>query len=230
MYSPANLLKTQRSPRKERNTQLRWPESRESIRRVPELNPFFANGVSGHQNLRMAGLRRFARIARTVMGPKWVSSNFLHINLYCRRVPPCAVKTCAVRPGFARVVAELWAADPNNVQVPVKPNASPGQQSEAPRPRWKPGPEQNPGPENQDSQHMLEQPRGYFPDTVSGKSAEFCRTVCGNLEELFRQISATTPSRATPYDLSKLLRNLLEEEIKAPTPTLSALVRTQPVY
>ena len=79
-------------------------------------------------------------------------------------MPPCAVKTCAVRPGFARVVAELWAADPNNVQGPVKPNASPGQQSDSPRPRWKPGPEQNPGPENQDSQHMLEQPRGYFPE------------------------------------------------------------------
>ena len=26
------------------------------------------------------------------------------------------------------------------------------------------GQEQNPGPENQDNQHMLEQPRGYFPD------------------------------------------------------------------
>ena len=32
------------------------------------------------------------------------------------------------------------------------------------RRRWKPGQEQNTGPENQDSQHMLEQPRGYFPD------------------------------------------------------------------
>ena len=29
----------------------------------------------------------------------------------CRCVPPCAVKTCAVRPGFARVVGELRAAD-----------------------------------------------------------------------------------------------------------------------
>ena len=66
-----------------------------------------------------------------------------------RRVPPCAVKTCAVRPVFARVVGKLRAADPSNFQVPVKQN---GQQSEALRPRWKPGQEQNPGPENQDSQ------------------------------------------------------------------------------
>ena len=56
------------------------------------------------------------------------------------------------------------AADPSNVQRPVKQNASPGEQSEAPRRRWKPGQEQHPGPENQDSQHMLKQPRGYFPE------------------------------------------------------------------
>ena len=79
-------------------------------------------------------------------------------------MPPCAVKTCAVRPVFARVVGELRAADPSNVQGPVKQNASPGERSEAPRPRWKPGQEQNPGPENRDTQHMLEQPRGYFPE------------------------------------------------------------------
>ena len=68
----------------------------------------------------------------------------------------------AARPVFARVVGKLRAADPRNVQGPVKQNASPGEQSEAPRPRRKPGQEQHPGPENQDSQHMLEQPRGYF--------------------------------------------------------------------
>ena len=79
-------------------------------------------------------------------------------------MPPCAVKTCAVRPVFARVVGEVEAADQSSVQAPVKQNASPGEQCEAPRPRWKPGQKQNPGPENQDSQHMLEQPRGYFPD------------------------------------------------------------------
>ena len=82
-------------------------------------------------------------------------------------MPPCAVKTCAVRPAFAWVVGELRAADPSNVQGPVKQNASPGEQSEAPRRRWKPGQEQKPGPENQDSQHMLEQPRGHFPEKRS---------------------------------------------------------------
>ena len=82
-----------------------------------------------------------------------------------RRVPPpCAVKACAVHPVFARVVGELRAADPSNVQGPVKQNATPGEQSEAPRPRWKPGQEQHPGPENQDSQHMLKQPRKHFPE------------------------------------------------------------------
>ena len=45
---------------------------------------------------------------------------------------------------------------------PMKQNASPGEQSEAPRRRWNPGHEQHPGPENQDSQHMLNQPRGSF--------------------------------------------------------------------
>ena len=34
-------------------------------------------------------------------------------NILGRRVPPCAVKTCAVRPVFARAVGELQAADPS---------------------------------------------------------------------------------------------------------------------
>ena len=89
---------------------------------------------------------------------------------FCRRVPPLCCKTCAVRPVFARMVGELRAADPSNVQGPVKQNASPGEQSEGPRPRWKPGQEQNPGPENQDNQHMPEQPRGYFPEIGTEKS------------------------------------------------------------
>ena len=64
-----------------------------------------------------------------------------------------------------QVVGELWAADPSSVPGSAKQNANPGEQSEAPRPGWKPGQEQNPGPENQDSQHMLEQPRWYFLDS-----------------------------------------------------------------
>ena len=97
---------------------------------------------------------------RPLISGKSICKKF-HIKF--RRVPPCAAKTCAVRPVFARVVGELRAADPSDFQGPVKQNASPGQQSEAPRPRWKPGQEQYPGPENQDSEHMLEQPRGHFP-------------------------------------------------------------------
>ena len=38
---------------------------------------------------------------------------------YHRRVPPCAAKTCAVCPIFARVVGQLRAADLSNVQGPV---------------------------------------------------------------------------------------------------------------
>ena len=50
-------------------------------------------------------------------------SHSLSLPLY-RRLPPCAVKTCAVRPVFARLVGKLQAADPSNVQGPLKQNAS----------------------------------------------------------------------------------------------------------
>ena len=92
---------------------------------------------------------------------------------------------CASR--FAGVVGELRAADPSNVQGPVKQNASPGDQSEAPRPRWKPGQEQNPGPENQDSQHMLEQPRGYVPENRKEKKSTLCEDMMQVLEEKLAQ-------------------------------------------
>ena len=82
-----------------------------------------------------------------------------------RRVPPRAVKTCAVRPVFARVVGRCGQQSQANVQGPMKQNASPREQSEAPRRRWKPGQEQHPEPQNQDSQHMLNQPRGSFPES-----------------------------------------------------------------
>ena len=64
-----------------------------------------------------------------------------------RRVPPCAVQTRAVRPVFARVLGELRAADPSECPRAHEGNASPGEQSEAPRRRWTPGPEQHPGQE-----------------------------------------------------------------------------------
>ena len=60
-------------------------------------------------------------------------------------------KTCA-RPGFARV----RTADPSKCpRAPSSKNASPGEQAEAPRRRWKPGQEQHPGPENQDSTCLI---------------------------------------------------------------------------
>ena len=44
------------------------PDSRESLQgsRTAIMNPFFANRASGGHRLRIAGLRRFARIARTL--------------------------------------------------------------------------------------------------------------------------------------------------------------------
>ena len=42
------------------------------------------------------------------------------LSLTFRRVPPCAAKTCAVRPVFARVVGELRAADESNFQGPIQ--------------------------------------------------------------------------------------------------------------
>ena len=131
-------------------------------------------GITGSLASEARGLRQTKKIAPE-SSPEHSEHKILGAQFRCgtfsvphfRRVPPCAVKTCAVRPVFARVVGELWVADPSSVQGRVKQNASAGQQSEAPGPRWKPGQEQNPGPENQDSQHMLEQPRGYFPDTCN---------------------------------------------------------------
>ena len=90
-----------------------------------------------------------------------------------RHVPSCAVKTSAVRPGFVRV---WWGSCGQqvqaNVQGRVKQNASPGTQSEAPRRRWRPGQEQHPERENQDSQHVLNQPRGSFPETNEKKEIQ----------------------------------------------------------
>ena len=92
------------------------------------------------------GISRLFRAFRELADPQNLKDIILSA---C--APPGAAKTCAVRPGFARVVGELRAADPSNVQGPVEQKASPGEQSEAPRRRWKPGQEQSPGPENQDS-------------------------------------------------------------------------------
>ena len=62
-----------------------------------------------------------------------------------RRVTPCAVKTCVVHPGFARLVGSCGQEIQAMSQGIVQQNARPGEQSEAPRLRWNPGQEQNPG-------------------------------------------------------------------------------------
>ena len=83
---------------------------------------------------------------------------------------PLGVKTCAVRPVFAPVVGELRAANPSRCPRAHEANAGPVTQSEAPRQRWKPGRGQHSRPKNQDSQHMLNQPRGSFPDSAKKKA------------------------------------------------------------
>ena len=78
---------------------------------------------------------------------------FLHLNLELLLgavigvCPPCAAKTCAVRPVFARWRGSCGWQIQANVPGPMKQNASPREQFEAPTRRWKPGPEQHPGPE-----------------------------------------------------------------------------------
>ena len=75
-----------------------------------------------------------------------------HVNW---RGPPCVSKSCAVRPVFARVAGELWAADPSKNQIGHEANAV----------LWHTlGYQQHPGPENQHSQHMLNQPTGSSPE------------------------------------------------------------------
>ena len=79
-------------------------------------------------------------------------------------MPPCVAKTCAVRPVFARVAGELRAADPRIRSKRLEANASLGAHSEAPVRSLGAGHQQHPKPDNQDNQHMLNQPRGSFPE------------------------------------------------------------------
>ena len=137
--------------------------------------------------------RRKGATSKNVKNRQKVSKSFFDTFRQFRSVPPCAVKTCAVRPVFARVVMELQAADPSNVHGPVKQNASPEAQSEAPRRGRKPGQGQNPGPENQDSQHMLEHPRGSFPDNFrAGQKTSKIVKKRQNVFRHFRQFSRGT--------------------------------------
>ena len=72
----------------------------------------------------------------------------------------------------------------------MKQNASPGELSEALRRRWKPEQEQHQGPENQDSQHMLAQPRGSLPE-ISATIVSNGR--CSTPSALYRNIGRNAP-------------------------------------
>ena len=76
----------------------------------------------------------------------------------CCKSMCCAARFCTDGGGAAGSKFE------QNVQGPMKQNARPGAQSEAPRRRCEPGRGQHPRPQNQDSQHMIDQPKGSFPD------------------------------------------------------------------
>ena len=119
---------------------------------------------------------------------------FSHAKQTSACAPLCCKNMCCASRLFARVVGELRAADPSNVQGPVKQNASPGEQSEAPRPRSKQGQEQNSGPENQDNQHMLEQPRGSFPENRQVIAHSVVKTTLWQTTLLSRRSFPTTDS------------------------------------
>ena len=79
------------------------------------------------------------------------------------------------------MVGELRAPRPSECPRRMKQNASPGEQSEAPKRRRKPGQEQHPGAESQDSQHMLNQPRQFFPEkTIAFSQWRAASTPCKN--------------------------------------------------
>ena len=118
-----------------------WPQKIVNFKRAAHQTPIFV----GSSECQAASLR---------------SSSEIEVL----RVPLCAVKnlccaSCFCTGGRGAAGSRSKA----NVQGPMKPNARPGEQSEAPRRRWKPGQEQHLGPEIQDSQRKLNQPRGSFP-------------------------------------------------------------------
>ena len=92
--------------------------------------------------------------------------------------PPICITTCLpfVSQYFCRSIRvrgrwntpKVWAADlSKNNPMGYAANASSGGQFGAPGRSWKPGHQQHPGPKNQDSQRMLNQPRGSSPENES---------------------------------------------------------------
>ena len=97
------------------------------------------------------------------------------VQRYNRRVPPCVVQTCAVRPILARVLGNLWTATSSKCPRSYEAHATSGAQSGAPRRSWTLVHQQHLGPESQDSQRMLNPPWRAFPDLSAPKSQRFLR-------------------------------------------------------
>ena len=88
--------------------------------------------------------------------------------------PPVLQKACAVRPVLARVVGKLGGADPGICsKEPWKEMLGQGRHLRLLDEAREMGHHQHPGPENQDSQHMLNQPTGpggLFPSNRTCKA------------------------------------------------------------
>ena len=93
-------------------------------------------------------------------------------TIFFRCVTPCAAKTWAVRPVFGRVVGSWGQQIQEFARRAMKPNARQGHTLRLLDEAREVGRHQHPGPENQDSQHMIGQPRGSFPDFRVGFSME----------------------------------------------------------
>ena len=101
------------------------------MRRRNSILPIKASLVAGCH-------KRSSSKATTAISGNYVSGIDCH-KILCVCVPPCAAKTCAVRPVFAWVAGELWAACPSNCPRASAANASSGAQSEGAGWRWEPG-------------------------------------------------------------------------------------------
>ena len=88
---------------------------------------------------------------------------------------------------------------------------------------WKAGQQQNLGPENQDSQHMLNQPRGSFPEKGSSLSSEnedtWAMTFCAN--------KTKTEVRHFCLKLSKTRCTPVKRDIKLPAQKVQGMVNSR---
>ena len=81
-------------------------------------------------------------------------------NGYDSVCDPLCCKACAVRPVFGQVVGKLGQQIQEFARRAMKANARQGHTLRLLDEAREVGRHQHPGPENQDSQHMIDQPRG----------------------------------------------------------------------